>query len=60
MIRLNELSYEALLDAAVQKRLKTDHAYLYAENAEEQSEAEARIEREEDERLRRDIEVYPL
>jgi len=42
----NEAQYEAAIAAIVQRRLATDPRYRNAENAEEQAEAEAAIERE--------------
>jgi hypothetical protein len=42
----DEAAYEAAIDAIVQRRLATDRRYRNAENAEEQAEAEATIERE--------------
>ena len=43
----DEAAIERVLDKRVQRRLATDGAYRNAENAEEQAEAERRIEREE-------------
>lgn len=47
----DEVADERLLDSRVQRRLATDLAYRNAEDAEQQSEREAQIEREEVERL---------
>lgn len=47
----SEAQREALLDARIMRRLATDKAYRNAENAEDQAEREAQIEREECERL---------
>lgn len=46
-----EAERERILDKRVMARLATDAAYRNAENAEEQAEREAEIEREEDEKL---------
>jgi hypothetical protein len=43
---ISEAEYERRADAAVQRRLGNDRRYINAENAEEQAEAEAAIERE--------------
>lgn len=48
---VDEATTEALLDKRVQRRLASDSAYRNAENAEEQSEREHEIEREESARL---------
>lgn len=48
---MDEATREALLDSRIQRRLASDSAYRNAENAEEQSEREAEIEREEDAKL---------
>jgi len=44
----NEEQIEALIDRRVQGRLATDRDYLFAENAEEQSLAERKIELQEE------------
>lgn len=44
---VNDTAFARLLDARVRARLRTDREYLNAENAEEQSAAEARIEERE-------------
>jgi len=48
---MTDAERERILDKRIQARLATDRAYLNAENAEEQSNREWEIEREEDERL---------
>jgi hypothetical protein len=48
---MNESERERILDARIMRRLATDNAYRYAENAEEQAEREEQITREEEERL---------
>jgi hypothetical protein len=48
---MEENEREAILDRRIQARLATDRAYRNAENAEEQSDREAAIEREEDAKL---------
>lgn len=52
---MNDVDREHILDRRIQHRLATDPAYRYAENAEEQSDREDEIEREEEERLDREI-----
>jgi hypothetical protein len=47
------MTTEQLIDRAVQRRLATDLAYRYAENADEQAEREEEITREEEERITR-------
>jgi hypothetical protein len=49
----DEAAYEAAIDAMVQRQLAVDPRYRNAENAEEQAEAEAAIEREIIERAER-------
>lgn len=44
--RLTEAQFERMADHMVMRRLSTDTAYLHAENAEAQREAEERIEAE--------------
>jgi hypothetical protein len=48
---MTEAQREALIDRRVQRRLATDNAYRYAENAEEQAQREDEIAAEEDARL---------
>lgn len=48
---MNEVERERILDARIMRRLSTDRAYRFAENAEEQKAREEEVEREEDERL---------
>lgn len=43
---ISEAEYERLADARIMRRLQSDYRYVYAENAEEQAEAEATIEKE--------------
>jgi len=43
---MTESEYERLVDARVQRALATDHRYIYAEDAEQQAEAERAIEAE--------------
>jgi hypothetical protein len=43
----SEADIERMVDAAVQRRLNTDRAYLHAENADEQRQREDEIEHEE-------------
>jgi hypothetical protein len=43
---MNEAEVKAYVDRVVMRRLGTDAAYLNAENAEQQAEREAEIERE--------------
>ena len=52
---MDDATYERVLDRRVQQRLRTDSAYRNAANAEEQAEAEAKIERQET--LRLDLEI---
>lgn len=48
---MNEQEIERAIDRAVMRRLNTDAAYLYAENAEAQAEREQEITDEEYERI---------
>lgn len=48
---MDEATRERILDVRVRRRLETDKAYRNAENAEDQSNREAEIEREEDAKL---------
>lgn len=52
---LTESQIEALLDRRIMARLATDPAYRNAENAEEQTEREEEITRQEEVRLDREI-----
>lgn len=45
---MNDSDFERLLDSRVQARLRTDRDYLFAEDAEAQAWAEAKIELQEE------------
>lgn len=53
---MTDADRERILDKRIQHRLARDKGYLWAENAEEQAEREAEIEREEEAILDREIE----
>ena len=56
-LRITESMFESWLDSMIMRELRTDPRYVYAENAEEQSEAEEAISNECEARLRERYEV---
>lgn len=56
MAQITDTDRERIIDQRVQRRLATDRAYRYAEDAEQQAQREDEIEREEVARLDQSIE----
>jgi len=57
---MDDVTYERVLDRRIQARLASDRAYRNAENAEQQTEREEQIEREEVKRLDWEVELREM